>query len=119
VGRSRFWSAAVALVPAFVHSDYVLNLCGVAGIYAIVVMGLGILLGFTGQMSLAQAAFSGSAPTRRVVHGEPGWPVWPAMGLAVVLSALVGSQLAIRVCGCRVTTSRLRRSASGSSPNWC
>ena len=49
----------VALLPVFVHSDYILNLCGVAGIYAIAVMGLGILLGFTGQMSLAQAAFFG------------------------------------------------------------
>ena len=82
---------AVALIPTVVHSDYILNLCGVAGIYAIVVMGLGILLGFTGQMSLAQAAFFGiGAYTSGWFTVNLGWPVWPAMGLAVVLSALVG-----------------------------
>lgn len=81
----------VALIPAFVHSDYILNLCGVAGIYAIAVMGLGILLGFTGQMSLAQAAFFGiGAYASGWCTTALGWPVWPAMGAAVVISALVG-----------------------------
>ncbi|MEA2785565.1 MAG: hypothetical protein QOF71_1669, partial [Candidatus Eremiobacteraeota bacterium] len=39
---------ALAFVPAFVHSDYLLTLFDTAGIYAIVVMGLGILLGLAG-----------------------------------------------------------------------
>ncbi len=82
---------ALALVPAFVHSDYLLNLCDLAGIYAIAVMGLGILLGFAGQMSLAQAAFFGiGAYTSAWFTTHLGWPVWPAMALAVGLSALVG-----------------------------
>ncbi|MEA2666448.1 MAG: branched-chain amino acid transport system permease protein [Candidatus Eremiobacteraeota bacterium] len=83
--------AALALVPSFVHSDYLLNLCDLAGIYAIAVMGLGILLGFAGQMSLAQAAFFGiGAYTSAWFTTHLGWPVWPSMALAVVLSALVG-----------------------------
>jgi branched-chain amino acid transport system permease protein len=82
--------AAVALIPAFVHSDYVLNLCIDAGVYAIVVMGLGMLLGFTGQMSLAQAAFFGiGAYTSGWLTTTHGWPVWPAMAGGVALSALV------------------------------
>jgi branched-chain amino acid transport system permease protein len=81
----------IALVPVFVHSDYILNLFGVAGIYAIAVMGLGILLGFTGQMSLAQAAFFGiGAYTSGWLTTHLGWSVWPAIALAVALSALVG-----------------------------
>ncbi len=81
----------LALLPVFVHSDYVLTLLDLAGIYAIAVMGLGILLGFTGQMSLAQAAFLGiGAYTSAWFTTHLGWPVWPAMGAAVVLSALVG-----------------------------
>jgi branched-chain amino acid transport system permease protein len=94
--RSRaVWIAvlvvALALIPTFVHSDYLLTLLDLAGIYAIAVMGLGILLGFTGQMSLAQAAFFGiGAYTSAWFTTHLGWPVWPAMGLAVVLSALVG-----------------------------
>ena len=82
---------AVGLVPVFVHSDYALNLFGVAGIYAIAVMGLGILLGFTGQMSLAQAAFFGiGAYTSGFLTVHFGWSVWPAMACAVLVSALVG-----------------------------
>ena len=83
--------AAVAIIPVFVHSDYALNLFGVAGIYAIAVMGLGILLGFTGQMSLAQAAFFGiGAYTSGYLTVHFGWSVWPAMVCAVLVSALVG-----------------------------
>ncbi len=81
---------AVALIPAVVHSDYILTLCVTAGIYAIVVMGLGILLGFTGQMSLAQAAFFGiGAYTSGWLTTHLGWPVWPAMACAMAMSALV------------------------------
>lgn len=83
--------ALLALLPALVRSDYVLNLFDLAGIYAIAVMGLGILLGFTGQMSLGQAAFFGiGAYTSGWLTTHLGWPVWPAMALAVALSALVG-----------------------------
>jgi branched-chain amino acid transport system permease protein len=83
--------ALLALLPALVRSDYVLNLFDLAGIYAIAVMGLGILLGFTGQMSLGQAAFFGiGAYTSGWLTTHLGWPVWPSMALAVGLSALVG-----------------------------
>ncbi len=81
----------LALVPSVVHSDYILTLCDLAGIYAIAVMGLGILLGFTGQMSLAQAAFLGiGAYTSGWFTTHLNWPVWPAMLCAVLMSALVG-----------------------------
>ncbi len=83
--------AGLALLPLVVRSDYLLDLCDLAGIYAIAVMGLGILLGFAGQMSLAQAAFFGiGAYTSAWFTTHLGWPVWPAMALAVLLSALVG-----------------------------
>ena len=81
----------LALLPLFVHSDYILTLLDLAGIYSIAVMGLGILLGFTGQMSLAQAAFLGiGAYTSAWFTTQLHWPVWPAMAMAVLLSALVG-----------------------------
>jgi branched-chain amino acid transport system permease protein len=80
----------LALIPAFVHSDYLLTLLDTAGIYAIVVMGLGILLGFAGQLSLAQAAFLGiGAYTSGFLTVNLGWPVWGAMPAAMLLSALV------------------------------
>ena len=81
---------ALAFVPAFIHSDYLLTLFDTAGIYAIVVMGLGILLGLAGQLSLAQAAFLGiGAYTSAFLTVNAGWPVWGAMPAAMLLSALV------------------------------
>jgi branched-chain amino acid transport system permease protein len=83
--------AVLALVPVFIHSDYLLTVIDTAGIYAIVVMGLGILLGFAGQLSLAQAAFLGiGAYTSGWLTTHLGWPVWPSMAAAMALSALVG-----------------------------
>ncbi len=93
----RKWAAlaglvfVLALLPAFVHSDYLLSLFDTAGIYAIVVMGLGILLGFAGQLSLAQAAFLGiGAYTSGWLTTHLGWSAWPSMGAAMALSAMVG-----------------------------
>jgi branched-chain amino acid transport system permease protein len=81
----------LAALPGVVHSDYLLALCDTAGIYAIVVMGLGILLGFAGQLSLAQAAFLGiGAYASGWLTTHLGWSVWPSMGAAMALSALVG-----------------------------
>src|ERR1700681_2020945 len=81
----------LALIPTFVHSDYLLTLIDTAVNYAIVVMGLGILLGFVRQLSLAQAAFLGiGAYTSGWLTFNLGWPVWPAMGAAMMLSALGG-----------------------------
>ena len=88
MSRRRWLGLAVLLivllcVPLVVHSDYLLNVADIAGIYAIAVLGLGILLGFAGQLSLAQAAFFGIgayASGYMTVHW--GWPVLPSMAVA-------------------------------------
>jgi branched-chain amino acid transport system permease protein len=91
--RVGFGALLIALLclPLVVHSDYVLNVADIAGIYAIAVLGLGILLGFAGQLSLAQAAFFGIgayASGYLTVHW--GWPVLPSMAVATVFSGLIG-----------------------------
>lgn len=96
MSRRRWLGLAVLLivllcVPLVVHSDYLLNVADIAGIYAIAVLGLGILLGFAGQLSLAQAAFFGIgayASGYMTVHW--GWPVLPSMAVATVFSGLIG-----------------------------
>jgi branched-chain amino acid transport system permease protein len=84
--------AVAACIPAvFRGSDYVLNLCVVAGVYAIAVMGLGILLGYAGQMSLGQAAFFGiGAYVSGWLTTQTGCNVWVAMPAATVVSAFIG-----------------------------
>ena len=82
---------AAFLPLVFRGNDYILNLCVVAGVYAIVVMGLGILLGWAGQMSLAQAAFLGiGAYTSAFFTTHLNWNFWEALPAAVLMSALVG-----------------------------
>jgi branched-chain amino acid transport system permease protein len=82
---------AVALVAGpFVPApyDYVLNL---GCIYAIAVLGLGILLGMAGQMSLCQAAFLGiGSYATAILETHFGWPFWATVPVATLLAAAIG-----------------------------
>jgi branched-chain amino acid transport system permease protein len=52
--------ALVALAPYFLHlSPYVLNIFMQAATYSIAVLGMTVVLGYTGQINLAQATFFG------------------------------------------------------------
>lgn len=79
---------AVAAVPLLVTDSYILTMLIFIGIYAIATMGLNLLLGFAGQISLGHAAFfalgayvSGILTTRHDV------PCIAAAALAVVLAS--------------------------------
>jgi branched-chain amino acid transport system permease protein len=52
-------AVVVALLPFFFRNElsYYLSILSLAGIYAIVVMGLNMLMGYAGQISLGHAAF--------------------------------------------------------------
>lgn len=79
-------------VPLIVHSQYMLQVADSAMIYAIAVIGLGILLGFTGQISLAQAAFFGmGAYATAILSTTFGWSPWITIPLAVAITAAVGA----------------------------
>jgi branched-chain amino acid transport system permease protein len=91
LGASLAVAAAVCVPPVFAGSDYILNLFVLAGVYSIAVMGLGILLGYAGQMSLGQAAFFGiGAYVSGWLTTQAGWNFWEAVPAAVAISALVG-----------------------------
>ena len=49
----------VIIIPIFISSDYIINLFILAAAMAIAALGLTIALGYTGQLSLAQAVFYG------------------------------------------------------------
>ena len=80
------------LFPFAVKSPYVLQVTDSALIYAIAVLGLGILLGFSGQMSLAQAAFFGiGAYASAIISLHFNAPFWVALPCAVAFTALIGA----------------------------
>jgi branched-chain amino acid transport system permease protein len=90
----RAWLAvflAAALLVPFVASKYVVSTLTEVGIAVIACHGLNLLTGFTGQISLGQAAFMGvGAYASAILCGRLGLPFLAALPLAGATAALVG-----------------------------
>jgi branched-chain amino acid transport system permease protein len=86
----------VAAALAIPLSAYSLNLLMQASTYAIAVLGLIIVLGYTGQINLAQAAFFGLG-AYSVALGTTAFalPFWLALGIGVLVAALAGAVLGL------------------------
>jgi branched-chain amino acid transport system permease protein len=104
---AKAWLAALAalffLTPVFVTDDFWLSVLNYAGIAAIGAIGLNLLTGYTGQVSLGHAFFIGAgAYTAAWVGGELDLPLvlWlPAAGLlGAAVGALIGP-FALRLRG--------------------
>lgn len=95
----KFWLGLLFLlliVFPFTAGQYFLytaNLCGIAIIGA---LGLNILSGFTGQISLGHAAFLAiGAYASTILSVKLGFPYWVSLPLAGFISALSGLIIAI------------------------
>ena len=92
-GVTAAWYAAlmVALVGApAVLDDYLLSQLSFVCIYAIAGIGLMLLSGFTGQISLGHAAFLAcGAYTEAVLLGQ-GWPFWATLPMAALVAGTLG-----------------------------
>jgi len=87
---------AVVVFPWAVGSNYWLNLVNLAISFSIACLGLNIVLGYGGQLSLAQAAFWGvGAYTSAVLTVTLGVSVWVGMIAAFLVAALFGVLLGI------------------------
>lgn len=88
--------AALALLPLALPNAYYLHLCGTVMIYAIVLIGLDIVVGYTGQLSLGHAGLFGvgAYATGTLVH-HLGAAWWLALPAAVVAAAAAGALLAL------------------------
>jgi branched-chain amino acid transport system permease protein len=87
---------AVAVFPKVVDSSYWLNLVNLAIGFSVACLGLNIVLGYAGQLSLAQAAFWGvGAYTSAILTTQLGLPVWLGMVAAFLVAALFGVFLGI------------------------
>ncbi len=84
--------ALLALLPlAGVLSKYQINLLTQIGYYGIAALGLNILVGFTGQISLGHAAFFGfGAFSSAWLSNSFGIPVFWSIPLAGVMTTVVG-----------------------------
>jgi branched-chain amino acid transport system permease protein len=92
-GGHTFWYGAllVALLLApWALPEYWLAQLSFVLIYSIVGLGLMLLAGFTGQVSIGHAAFMGVGAYAQGYLTNLGWPFPLALAVAAVLSAAVG-----------------------------
>ena len=89
----------VAAIAPFLASDqYILHVLIMWGIYGILTLGLNVINGFAGQLSLGQGAFYGiGAYGAAVLTVTAGWSFWLAAPAATALAALVGMLVALPV----------------------
>lgn len=83
----------VALFPAIAHGSYayLLDLAALCGIYVIIVCGLTLLMGYTGQVSLGHAGFYAlGAYIPAVLIDSYKWPLIPAIIAGIAGTALIG-----------------------------
>jgi branched-chain amino acid transport system permease protein len=75
----------------FVAGDYLVYLACVAGTAIISIVGLNILTGYTGLLSIGHAAFNGiGAYGCAVAAGQWGWPFWLAVPFGGLVAAAAG-----------------------------
>lgn len=80
----------VAILPSILPSTYYLRVAALVFINAIAVIGLNLLMGFAGQVSLGHAGFFGiGAYAVTLGPAHLGMPVWASLVAGTVLSALL------------------------------
>lgn len=77
----------MCLAPVVIQDVYIMHVINVIGLYILIVTGLTLLVGFSGQFSLGQAGFAGlGAYTSVALTMGVGISFWPAL----IAGALVG-----------------------------
>ncbi len=88
--------AALALFPVVVDNTYYIHLGETIMIYAILLFGLDIVVGYTGQVSLGHAGLFGiGAYTSGVLVYKLGAPLLVSLVAAIGVTALFGAVLAL------------------------
>lgn len=87
---------ALLLVPLLGINHYYLQILTVAAIWAIVVIGLDLLVGYTGYVSFGHAAYIGiGGYTSAILVTKLGFSFWIAMPVAIMLTGMIGFLISI------------------------
>lgn len=90
------FALALALAPLALPNDYYINVLILCCLNALIVMGLNMLMGYAGQVSLGHAAFFGlAAYTTAVATATLGLPIPVGIVAGVIVSAGVGWLIAV------------------------
>jgi branched-chain amino acid transport system permease protein len=97
---------ALAVALPFVLNDYYLYLATQVAIYAIATLGLDIVFGRTGQLSLSHASFFGLGAYAAALMANWSWPIWQQVPLIVIIAVIAGAVVAVptlRLSGLRLS----------------
>lgn len=89
--------ALLFLLPTVLADNpYLLHLAILTFIYAVPAVGLNLMLGYTGLVSLGHMAFAGvGAYTAAILMVDAGWSFWLAMPAGVILAGIAGALIGI------------------------
>ncbi|WP_205962578.1 ABC transporter permease subunit [Paraburkholderia phosphatilytica] len=87
---------ALAVFPWLVQNPYYVHQLTVIGIYAILLFGLDIVIGYTGEISLGHAGLFGvGAYSTGLLLAKAGLPFWAVLPASMAITAFIGSLLAV------------------------
>lgn len=90
------FAALLVLLPLVLRNDYYLSLLNFIGIHTILVVGLNLLMGYAGQISLGHAAFFGvGAYTSGILTATYGVNPWLALAAGLTLAGLLAFLIGI------------------------
>lgn len=93
---------AIVVFPLVVQNRYYLNILIVIGIYCIALLGLDLLKGYTGLLSLGQAGFMGvAAYVSAILTSRHHWE--PLAALPIAILAVLAVALVMAIPGSRLT----------------
>jgi ABC-type branched-subunit amino acid transport system ATPase component/ABC-type branched-subunit amino acid transport system permease subunit len=88
--------ALLAAAPLFTSNSYYIHMIGTIMIYAILLFGLDIVVGYTGQVSLGHAGLFGvGSYTAGVLFLKFGAPLWLIIPASIAVTAGFGALLAL------------------------
>ena len=88
--------ALLAAAPLFTSNSYYIHMIGTIMIYAILLYGLDIVVGYTGQVSLGHAGLFGvGSYTAGVLFMKFGAPLWVIIPASIAVTAAFGALLAL------------------------
>lgn len=88
----------IALLPIVVTTQYVFTLLILLGIYSIITIGLSLLIGYAGQISIGHAAFYGiGAYMSAVLTTKFNMSAWLAIILGMMTTFLIAYFVGVRV----------------------
>ena len=88
--------ACLAAVPLGVTNTYYLHLIETIMIYSILLFGLDIVVGYTGQVSLGHAGLFGiGSYVAGVLFFHLQMPIWVTLPAAILIAAAFGAVLAL------------------------